>query len=124
MAFPEPLERLIRARLENVRISAPVEELVLEVAEAAVEIGWQPGLTDRSEANEPLPDLAARLQDTLLPSQQQDGSWIPISTYSDYAGDDRGDRSYTTALCVLTLEVYYRYFPPLLEVDAGGDAPR
>ena len=30
------------------------------------------------------------------------------------AGDSRRDRSYTTAMCVLSLEVYYRYFTPLL----------
>jgi len=65
-----------------------------------------------------------RLQSTLLPSQQADGSWIPISQYSDYAGDDRDDRSYTTAMCVLTLEVYYRYFTPLLQVKPGDDRAR
>ena len=54
---------------------------------------------------------------TLLPSQRDDGSWDPISVYArDYAGDDRSDRSYATAINVLTLEVYYRYFTPLLEV--------
>ncbi|KAA3606028.1 MAG: hypothetical protein DWQ01_17690 [Planctomycetota bacterium] len=53
---------------------------------------------------------------TLIPSQQPDGSWRPISVYADYAGDDDEDRSYTTAMCVLTLEVYYRYFTPLLSV--------
>ncbi len=58
-----------------------------------------------------------RLQDTLLPSQERDGSWTPISTYADYAGDDRNDRAYTTAMCVLTLEIYYRYFTPLLKVE-------
>ncbi|MFT7461785.1 MAG: hypothetical protein ACI9EF_000119, partial [Pseudohongiellaceae bacterium] len=56
------------------------------------------------------------LQDTLLPNQRADGSWNPISLYADYAGDHGRDRSYTTAMCVLTLEVYYRYFTPLLEV--------
>ncbi len=57
-----------------------------------------------------------RLQDTLLPAQQADGSWRPVSHYADYAGDTSSERSYTTAMCVLTLEVYYRYFTPLLEV--------
>lgn len=56
------------------------------------------------------------LQETLLPAQLGDGSWAPISLYADYAGDDNRDRSYTTALNVLTLEVYYRYFTPLLQV--------
>ena len=56
------------------------------------------------------------LQGFLLPSQSEDGSWAPISTYArDYAGDDPGDLSYTTAMAVLSLEVYYRYFTPLLE---------
>ncbi len=58
----------------------------------------------------------ARMKDVLLDGQEADGSWEPISVYADYAGDDRRDRSYTTAMCVLTLEVYYRYFTPLLEV--------
>jgi len=56
------------------------------------------------------------LQETLLGGQQSDGSWRPISVYAEYAGDDDRDRSYTTAMCVLSLEVYYRYFTPLLEV--------
>lgn len=62
---PAVLERLIRARLEGLRLDAPAEELVLEVAEAVPEQGWQPGLTDRAEATEPLPDLLARLRDHL-----------------------------------------------------------
>ncbi|HET6203538.1 MAG TPA: hypothetical protein VFI25_12130 [Planctomycetota bacterium] len=50
----------------------------------------------------------------LLPAQQPDGSWTPIDPYARIAGDDDADRSYTTALCVLMLEVYYRYVTPLL----------
>ncbi len=61
-------------------------------------------------------DWNRQLQGTLLPNQQSDGSWRQISVYAEYAGDDARDRSYTTAMCVLTLEVYYRYFTPLLEV--------
>jgi hypothetical protein len=60
------------------------------------------------------------LKETLLPAQAADGSWEPISIYAtQYARDDDADKSYTTAMCVLTLEVYYRYFTPLLAVDAG-----
>ncbi|MEO0649068.1 MAG: hypothetical protein AAFZ65_00135, partial [Planctomycetota bacterium] len=59
-----------------------------------------------------------RLKETLIPAQEADGSWEPISTYAEYAGDDRRDRSYSTALCVLSLEVYYRYFTPLLATEA------
>ena len=58
----------------------------------------------------------AAMKETLLPSQGQDGSWPAISIYASYAGDDDEDRSYSTAMNVLTLEVYYRYFTPLLKV--------
>ena len=58
------------------------------------------------------------MKETLLGAQTDDGSWQPISIYARYAGDDDEDRSYTTALCVLTLEIYYRYFTPLLSVEA------
>lgn len=64
---PRTLERLLRARLATVQVGAPVEELSLEVREAVPEQGWQPGLTDRSERGEPLPDVLARLLDALGP---------------------------------------------------------
>jgi hypothetical protein len=57
------------------------------------------------------------LKEALLPTQETDGSWEALDLYArDYAGDREGDLSYTTALCVLSLEVYYRYFTPLLRV--------
>jgi protein ImuB len=60
---------LVVSRLERFRIglgdSSPIEELQLEVLEAAPEIGWQPGLTERAEGGEPLPDVIARLADQL-----------------------------------------------------------
>ena len=55
-----------------------------------------------------------RLKTVLPAGQAEDGSFPPIDTYADYAGDSERDRSYTTAMCVLSLEVYYRYFTPLL----------
>lgn len=58
------------------------------------------------------------LKRTLLPSQESDGSWEPISVYSEYAGDSRNYRAYTTALNVLMLEVYYRYLTPFLRENA------
>ena len=58
----------------------------------------------------------AAMKDTLLDAQEGNGSWRPISIYADYAGDDDGERTYSTAMCVLTLEIYYRYFTPLLQV--------
>jgi len=67
----------------------------------------------------------ASLQPLFLESQRGDGSWRPLSSYADYAGDDERDAAYSTAMAVLCLEVYYRYFTPLLAVDlprAGGEA--
>jgi hypothetical protein len=55
-----------------------------------------------------------RLSTVLPQAQNEDGSWTPIDVYAEEAGDNRRDRSYTTAMCVLSLEVYYRYFTPLL----------
>ncbi|HEB53857.1 MAG TPA: hypothetical protein ENI87_11445 [bacterium] len=55
-----------------------------------------------------------RLSTVLPAAQAPDGSFPPIDVYAEEAGDDRRDRSYTTAMCVLSLEVYYRYFTPLL----------
>ena len=55
-----------------------------------------------------------RLRTVLPAAQAPDGSFPPIDTYAREAGDTRKDRSYTTAMCVLSLEIYYRYFTPLL----------
>ncbi|MEM1451788.1 MAG: prenyltransferase/squalene oxidase repeat-containing protein, partial [Planctomycetota bacterium] len=57
------------------------------------------------------------MKDTLVPAQAEDGSWRPISIYAEFADDTERDRVYTTAMNVLALEVYYRYFTPLLKVD-------
>lgn len=59
------LERLVQARLDRLEIEAPIDELGIEVVESAIDVGWQPGLTDRTEDREPLPDLLARLSDQL-----------------------------------------------------------
>ena len=56
----------------------------------------------------------ARLRTILPAAQAADGSFPPIDVYADEAGDSREERSFTTAMCVLSLEVYYRYFTPLL----------
>jgi hypothetical protein len=56
------------------------------------------------------------MKKTLLPAQTADGSWTPIDVYARYARDGANDKSYTTALSVLSLEVYYRYYLPLLKV--------
>ena len=56
----------------------------------------------------------AALKAVLPAAQERDGSFKPIDVYAEYAGDTNRDRAYTTAMCVLSLEVYYRYFTPLL----------
>lgn len=61
----DTLGQLLRNRLETVRLVAPVELWRIEVQEAVPARGWQPGLTERAEAREPLPDLLARLTDAL-----------------------------------------------------------
>jgi hypothetical protein len=55
------------------------------------------------------------LKQTLLPAQKSDGSWDAIDEYArTFALDDEADKAYSTSMCVLMLEVYYRYFTPLL----------
>ncbi len=86
---PELLRKLVLARLENVKLVGAVSELVLDVVESAPALGWQPGLVDRTEATEPLPDLLARLMDTLgdaavfVPSLadrwRPEAAWAPVS---------------------------------------------
>ena len=61
----ERLFRLLRARLERIQLSSAVHSLLLELLEAAPFTPVQPGLLDRAQAAEPLPELCARLQDTL-----------------------------------------------------------
>jgi len=56
----------------------------------------------------------AQVKEVLLEAQRPDGSWKPISIYAEYAGDENDDAVYSTAMCVLSLEVYYRYFTPML----------
>lgn len=59
------LDRVLRERIDGLRLSSPVDAVRIDAAEVAPERGWQPGLTDRTEATEPLPDLLARLADRL-----------------------------------------------------------
>lgn len=59
------LMRLLKARLENVRVDAPVIELGVIFEETSGDPGWQPGLLDRATEAEALPELLARLEDAL-----------------------------------------------------------
>lgn len=54
------------------------------------------------------------LKDSLLAGQDMDGSFPLIDVYAEYAGDTDRDRAYTTAMCVLSLEAYYRYLTPMV----------
>lgn len=68
---PRVLHALIVARLERLRVDGGFEpgptinELAIEVVESAPEVGWQPGLADRTEGGESLPEVVARLVDQL-----------------------------------------------------------
>jgi error-prone DNA polymerase len=57
--------RLLRARLERVQLASPVVGVAIDLLEAAPFRPVQPGLLDRAQAVEPLPELCARLQDVL-----------------------------------------------------------
>ena len=57
--------KLLRLRLERVRLDAHVVALGVEVAETCVYRPGQAGLFDRADRAEPLADLIARLQDAL-----------------------------------------------------------
>jgi hypothetical protein len=52
------------------------------------------------------------LTQTLLATQQEDGSWPATCVWGGYGG-----RVYTTSLAAMCLEVYYRYAPD------GGNEP-
>jgi hypothetical protein len=64
---------------------------------------------------EPWQEWNEALKAVLPPAQNDDGSFEPLDDYARIARDNEKDKSYTTAMCVLSLEVYYRYFTPLLE---------
>lgn len=60
------------------------------------------------------PAWNSALKDSLLAGQDVDGSFPIIDVYAEYAGDTDRDRAYTTAMCVLSLEAYYRYLTPMV----------
>jgi hypothetical protein len=61
--------------------------------------------------------LLIKLQDKSDPTSCSYGSWPP--QYFDY-GPTAG-RIYSTALCILTLEVYYRHLPMYRRMELASE---
>ena len=82
----EVLSRVARSRLEGLRLDAPAVELTLTVEQASRDPGWQPGLTERTQASEELPSLLARLADALgepaLFSARMVDTWRPEEAWA------------------------------------------
>ena len=75
-----------------------------------------------STARPPMRTMLFLVSATILAgcSEQTDISFVVIVKSSNYAQDTDRDRSYTTALNVLMLEVYYRYLTPFLEASKAA----
>jgi hypothetical protein len=69
------------------------------------------------EWNPNMRDLLIKLQDKSDPTSCSYGSWPP--QYFDY-GPTAG-RIYSTALCILTLEVYYRHLPMYRRMELASE---
>jgi hypothetical protein len=86
-ATPVLLVTLVARRLEGVVLESPVVGLTLHAREVSLEPPRQEGLFRRRESVEPLPDLLARLADTLeeaavvqaeaRPSWRSESTWAP-----------------------------------------------
>jgi protein ImuB len=88
---PDLLMRVLRSRLADLRLDAPVTELQVEVEELAPQPTWQLGLVDRTESQEPLQDLLARLIDALgeeaLFSPEPVQDWCPERAWRPVVAD-------------------------------------
>jgi protein ImuB len=78
---PHKLRTLLEARLESVRLEAPLVELRLDVLEEAIEPSWQLGLMNRAEARESIEELIARLEHALgegrVFAAERVNRWLP-----------------------------------------------
>jgi hypothetical protein len=64
------------------------------------------------------------LKKTLLPHQEKSGDRRgSFDPKADYWANNGGGRLYSTAICVLTLEIYYRYEPELIRAHSADLAP-
>jgi len=96
-AQAKKLERLIRKRLETVRLSAPILELAVVVEESCPERVFQPALHDRAESGEDVLDVIARLTDVLGESAvgvpELVERWRPESSWRLKDGQQVGEKS-------------------------------
>lgn len=94
--------KLLKLRLEKVQLGAPVVAVALELLEAASWRAPQPGLFDRSDAPEPLPELIARLVDTLGPgavvrpvevdSHRPEAAWTAVPVGGEAPAAEPGNK--------------------------------
>jgi protein ImuB len=88
-ADPALLRTLLRPRMEQLLVPAPVVRVVIEVTEAVAPVHGAGGLFDRRQASEPLPELIARFADvlgddrvlraTLVESWRPESTWRPVT---------------------------------------------
>jgi protein ImuB len=96
-AHARTLERVLRVRLQSVRFEAPISELHIRVEESCAERTTQLGLHDRAQAAEAIPDLVARLVDTLgeaaVFSPRLCDAWRPEAAWRPEGGLGLGEES-------------------------------
>lgn len=65
----------------------------------------------RQYGGEPWKTWNAKMRDALVNSQQKDGIEVGSWYLREGLGSDKGGRLYSTAMCTMVLEVYYRHMP-------------
>jgi hypothetical protein len=65
----------------------------------------------RQYGGEPWKNWNAKMRDALVNSQQKDGIEVGSWYLREGLGSDKGGRLYSTAMCTMVLEVYYRHMP-------------
>lgn len=63
----------------------------------------------------------AKMQPILVNSQQSDGTYAGSWPPEKFRWGDSGQRIYTTALAICTLEVYYRHLPLFKQIDIDSE---
>lgn len=65
----------------------------------------------RQFGGDPWKNWNAKMRDALVNSQQKDGIEVGSWYLREGLGSDKGGRLYSTAMCAMVLEVYYRHMP-------------